>query len=79
MGAIMNSWKSRLLAACAPPLTTLKWGTGNWGVTPVGVSACHRSRLLLAAWARYTAIETPMMAFAPSRLLLSVPSVSRRI
>ena len=30
-GLIMNSWKSRALGACAPPLRTLKHGTGIRG------------------------------------------------
>ena len=34
-GAIMNSWKSTLLSACRPPLSTLNMGTGkryfSWG------------------------------------------------
>jgi hypothetical protein len=28
-GMIMNSWMSRLLSACAPPLTTFIIGTGS--------------------------------------------------
>lgn len=48
-GAIMNSWKSSGLRACAPPLTTLKWRTGTRGAhdlstSPVGGAAVCWSR-----------------------------------
>ena len=34
-GTIMNSWKSTLLSACAPPLSTFIIGTGRtWAASP---------------------------------------------
>jgi hypothetical protein len=34
-GTIMNSWKSTLLSACAPPLRTFIIGTGStWAASP---------------------------------------------
>ena len=65
----MNSWKSSALGACTPPFRTLKCGTGSDGVTPSGVSHCHSGIPAAAASARASAIETPTVALAPSRLL----------
>ena len=34
-GMIMNSWRSTLLSACAPPLSTFIIGTGStWALAP---------------------------------------------
>ncbi len=67
-GAIMNSWKSSAFAACAPPLSTLKCGTGRRGVLPV-TSAIQRQSgsSAAAARARAIAIEVATTLFAPSR------------
>lgn len=73
----MNSWKSRLPAACTPPLTTSKCGTGRRGVVPATrARCCHNSRPARAASARQRARETPTTASAPSRDLVPVPSSS---
>ncbi len=74
----MNSWKSTLLSAWAPPLSTFIIGTGR-----VVASAPPRKRYrgspASAAAARATASETPRIALAPSRDLLGVPSRSIRV
>ena len=70
----MNSWKSRSLGACTPPLSTLKCGTGRDGVTSCGVSQRHSGVPAEAARARARAIDTPTSAFAPSLLLFGEPS-----
>ena len=70
----MNSWKSSRLGACAPPLITLKCGTGSRAVTACGVSQSHSGRPEPAAKARAQAIDTPVIALAPSRDLPGVPS-----
>ena len=72
----MNSWKSSAFAACAPPLSTLKCGTGIRGVTPSGASHRHSGVPAVAARARASAIEVPTVALAPSRPLFAVPSRS---
>ncbi len=73
----MNSWKSTLLSAWAPPLSTFIIGTGR-----VVASAPPRKRYrgspASAAAARATASETPRIALAPSRDLLGVPSRSHQ-
>ncbi len=78
-GAIMNSWKSSLFAAWAPPLRTLKCGTGRRGVEPV-ISAIHCQSGRSAAWARAleAAIEVATTLFAPSRRYPVVLSSSAR-
>ena len=78
-GAIMNSWKSSLFAACAPPLRTLKCGTGIRGVEPV-ISAihCQSGRSAACARAREAAMEVATTLFAPSRRYPVVPSSSAR-
>jgi len=73
----MNSWKSKAFRACAPPLTTLKCGTGSRGVTPFGLRYRCRGIPAAAANARATAIDVPTVAFAPSRLFVAVPSRPR--
>src|SRR5659263_689084 len=70
----MNSWKSSELGAWAPPLSTLKCGTGRRGATPPG--ARYSNNCPPVASARATAIDTPTVAFAPRRALFSVPSAS---
>ena len=75
-GATMNSWKSSSLGAWAPPLSTLKCGTGRDGETPSGVSQCHSGTPAEAASARASAMDTPTSALAPSLLLSGVPSRS---
>ena len=68
----MNSWKSSGLAACAPPLSTLKCGTGSRGGTP-GSARCSHSGVSPAN-SRAAAIDTPTIALAPSRSRVGVPS-----
>src|SRR5450759_4252339 len=75
-GEIMNSWKSRSLGACAPPLRTLKHGTGIRGGCPKPGSQACRGCPLEAANARARAIETPTVALAPRRALVGVPSAA---
>ena len=72
IGAIMNSWKSSEFGACAPPLRTLKCGTGSSGATPLGCSTSYSGAV--ADSARATAMDTPTIALAPRRALLGVPS-----
>src|SRR5665647_900687 len=75
-GEIMNSWKSRAFGACAPPLRTLKHGTGIRGGCPKPGSHACRDCPLEAAKARARAIETPTVALAPRRALVGVPSAA---
>ena len=80
-GITMNSWKSTLVSACAPPLRMLHIGTGSrsarapptiaWRSAPMCSKSGTRSS---AAAARRAAIDTASVALAPSRPLLAVPS-----
>ena len=73
----MNSWKSTLESACAPPLRMFIIGTGSVkrlvAVQRADVPV-ERHAAAAAASARSAAIETPSSALAPSRLLVGVPS-----
>src|SRR6218665_1435811 len=77
-GMIMNSCKSRLLLACAPPLITFISGTGGCAL-PRPPRWGYSGRPDSSAAARATAMETASMALAPRRLLFSVPSRSVRV
>ena len=74
----MNSWKSTLLSACAPPLRMFIIGDGQDRAAgprrTVWRGACRAARAAASALARARAIETPSSALAPSRPLLGVPS-----
>src|SRR3954463_9467536 len=76
-GTTMNSWKSTLLSACAPPLRTFIIGTGRTRASAPprwrqsGTPSC-------AAAACAAASETPRIALAPRRDLFGVPSSSIR-
>ncbi len=73
----MNSWKSTLLSAWAPPLRTFIIGTGRTcAASPPRYF--HSGRPSSTAAACAAASETPRMALAPSRDLLGVPSSSMR-
>ena len=74
-GTTMNSWKSTLLSAWAPPLSTFIIGTGStWASAPPRYR--HSGSPASAAAAFADASDTPRMALAPSRPLLGVPSRS---
>ncbi len=78
-GSTMNSCRSTLLSACAPPLTMFIIGTGRTGSAPVEAArCCHSGTFFDMAMACALAIETPSSALAPSRPLFSVPSRSIR-
>ena len=76
-GITMNSWKSTLESACAPPFRMFIIGTGS-----DERRRCRRARrgagraaaAAQPASARSAAIDTPSSALAPSRLLVGVPS-----
>ncbi len=71
----MNSWKSTLLSACAPPLSTFIIGTGSTcAASPPRYR--HSEAPSSAATALAAASDTPRIAFAPSRPLFGVPSSS---
>ena len=72
----MNSWSSSGFCAWAPPFTTLKWGTGSLSRLSSGASQRYNGLSSASAMARAAAIETPTVALAPRRLLVSVPSSS---
>jgi len=76
-GEIMNSWKSSGLGACAPPLSTLKQGTGIRLACPNPGSHSNSGTPADVASARATAMDVPMIALAPRRALFGVPSRSR--
>src|ERR671915_2151841 len=74
-GSTMNSWKSTLLSAWAPPLSTFIIGTGSTrAASPPRYR--HSGWRSSAAAARAAASETPRIAFAPRRDLSGVPSSS---
>ena len=76
-GRIMNSWMSRLLSACAPPLMMFIIGTGMTGSRPCAAEVLVQRQLARrCAAACALASETASNAFAPSRPLFSVPSSS---
>ena len=80
-GMTMNSWKSTLLSAWAPPLRMFIIGTGSTraavraAVEP-GEVLVERHAAPRPRAARASAIETPSSALAPSRPLFGVPSSS---
>ena len=79
-GTTMNSWKSTVLSAWAPPLSTFIIGTGSTlGLAPTAVElrevAVERPPASAAA-AFAAASDTPRIALAPSRPLFGVPSSS---
>ena len=74
-GMIMNSWMSRLLGACSPPLMMFIIGTGS-SLALVPPRYWYRGMPMKLAAARAAAMDTPRMALAPSRSLFSVPSRS---
>src|SRR5690606_20147244 len=76
-GRIMNSCRSTLLSACAPPLTMFIIGTGSDTGRPFA-RCCHKGMRFAAATACAWASETPSSALAPRRPLFSVPSRSTR-
>ena len=65
----MNSWKSRSLGACTPPLSTLKCGTGSDGGNALRGEPPPERQCADVASARASAIEMPTVALAPSLLL----------
>ena len=72
-GTTMNSWKSMLLSAWAPPFSTFIIGTGRMcAVSPPRYF--HSGMRSSAAAACAAASDTARIAFAPSRDLLGVPS-----
>ena len=71
----MNSCRSRLLFACAPPLMTFIMGTGIC-VAAMPPKYRYSGSPDSSAAARATAIDTASIALAPSRDLFSVPSRS---
>src|SRR3954463_5017579 len=74
-GTTMNSWKSTLLSACAPPFNTFIIGTGStWAAPPPRYRQSGRPSSAAAACA--AASETPRIALAPRRALFGVPSSS---
>ena len=73
MGITINSWKSILLSACAPPFKIFIIGMGKIFafVPPMYL---YKGRLASSAAAFATAILTASIALAPSFPLLAVPS-----
>ena len=71
----MNSWISIELAAWAPPLRTLRQGTGSTRAEGPP-RYLYRGRSALAAAALATAIETARIALAPRFALFVVASAS---
>ena len=74
-GTSMNSWRSIEFCACAPPLITFIIGTGSVRASSPP-SQRYSGTPASAAAAFAVAIETPRIAFAPSRPLFGVPSRS---
>ena len=73
----MNSWRSIVLSAWAPPLITFIIGTGRTCALGPPMYR-HKGRSRASAAARAVARLTPSTALAPTRDLLGVPSRSRR-
>ena len=75
IGMIMNSWKSILLSACAPPFKIFIIGIGNVlaFVPPIYL---YKGKFASSAAAFATAILTAKIAFAPNLDLFGVPSKS---
>ncbi len=71
----MNSCRSILLFACAPPLITFISGTGSC-ISPAPPRYRYSGSDDSSAAALATAHETARTALAPSRALFSVPSSS---
>ena len=61
----MNSWMSRLLSACAPPLMMFISGTGSTRAFGAAEVAVERQVQRRSAAARAAAIDTPRIALAP--------------
>ena len=74
----MNSWKSTLLSACAPPLSTFIIGTGSTPRAQRRRDSATAASPSSAACAWAAASETPRIALAPRRDLFGVPSSSIR-
>ena len=79
-GITMNSWKSTLLSACAPPFRMFIIGTGSTRAAGRAVERremrVERHAVRRRRCARASAIDTPSSALAPSRPLFGVPSSS---
>ena len=75
----MNSWSSRPLSACTPPLSDVQHRHGQHARVGAAEVAPRAASPPLAAAARATASETPGIALAPSRALLAVPSSWRSV
>ena len=73
----MNSCRSTLLSACAPPLMMFIIGTGSTASRPPA-RYFHSGSFFEAATACALASDTPSSALAPRRPLFSVPSRSIR-
>ncbi len=74
-GTTMNSWKSTLLSAWAPPLSTFIIGTGSTRASSPPRWR-HSGWPASAAAAFAAASEMPRIALAPRRPLFGVPSAS---
>ena len=72
-GMTMNSCRSMLLSACAPPFKTLSIGTGSTCASRPPIDAYSGVRVV-RAWAWASARLAPSRAFAPRRPLFAVPS-----
>ena len=72
----MNSWKSTLLSACAPPLRMFIIGTGSSVRRGAAEVAIQRQALLRRRPRARPRSETPRIALAPSFDLFAVPSSS---
>ena len=78
-GTTMNSWKSIVFSACAPPLITFIIGTGRTFASRLPRPIQRKSETPASAAAAFAvASETPRIAFAPRRPLFGVPSSSTR-
>ena len=79
-GMTMNSWRSTLLSAWAPPFRMFIIGTGSryWPSSIAGAAQMREVRVQRLPrgrrGARTAAIDTPSSALAPRRLLVGVPS-----
>jgi len=75
-GMTMNSCTSTLESAWAPPLRIFIIGTGSNRAPLSSARWAYNGLFDAAAWACAAAIDTPRIAFAPSRLFVGVPSRS---
>ena len=69
-GRIMNSWMSRLLLACAPPLMMFIIGTGITGSRPLAEVLVQRLPERPRRPRAHSPATSPSIAFAPSRRLV---------